>query len=392
MSSYGKIARRTWNSRTFRSLSEDARTLWLYLLTSPHANTLGLYVLRPAYAVDDLQWMGERDRAIPVPIPVSIHTAKDPQPDDVKNVEKALRDAPTRYRNAMTELLLVETSDGTIGLVKYDPAHHLVLIRNFYEFNQFVNSKHVQGAIAKLNDLPDSPLFRDLADALQAAIDDDGNTKKDLYKPLKQAAEARAKAHQKKRKETRTDTSMDTSIQTSIDTSHETSTDTSIDTRTDTKEKEKEKDTSTDKRVHTEEAAPPEPSAASGAPSWMPGDLRKKKRQDAEPSMVTFSVPTQEEIEHAALPRIEELTRGMCKLLKDSKKFPRAFAFVAKQMLDGSDPRAVLYTMVRLHQQQIEGNPWAYATSILQVEEGNFREREHARQKGFSHEPADEGR
>ena len=43
-----------------RSLPEDARTLALYLLTTPHGNLIGCFRMPDAYAAEDLQWPIER--------------------------------------------------------------------------------------------------------------------------------------------------------------------------------------------------------------------------------------------------------------------------------------------------------------------------------------------
>jgi hypothetical protein len=52
---YAQINRKVWNTSCFRSLSKEARDLFFYLTTCPHGNMLGIFVLRPGYALDDLQ-------------------------------------------------------------------------------------------------------------------------------------------------------------------------------------------------------------------------------------------------------------------------------------------------------------------------------------------------
>lgn len=56
MRDYGRVYSAFWQSEEVRSMSEDGRTLALYLLTSPHANLIGCFRLPDAYAADDLQW------------------------------------------------------------------------------------------------------------------------------------------------------------------------------------------------------------------------------------------------------------------------------------------------------------------------------------------------
>lgn len=60
MRDYGKVYTAFWTSEDARSLTEDARTLALYLLTCPHGNMLGCFRLTNAYAADDLMWDVER--------------------------------------------------------------------------------------------------------------------------------------------------------------------------------------------------------------------------------------------------------------------------------------------------------------------------------------------
>ena len=60
MRDYGRVYSSFWQSQDTRALSEDGRTMALYLLTSPHANLIGCFRLTDAYAADDLQWASER--------------------------------------------------------------------------------------------------------------------------------------------------------------------------------------------------------------------------------------------------------------------------------------------------------------------------------------------
>lgn len=60
MRDYGRVYSSFWQSPEIRTLPEDARTLALYLLTSPHGNLIGCFRLPDAYAAEDLQWPIER--------------------------------------------------------------------------------------------------------------------------------------------------------------------------------------------------------------------------------------------------------------------------------------------------------------------------------------------
>ena len=142
MGEYSKIQKRIWNSPTFNRLSEDAKFLWFYLLTCPHGNILGLFVLKPGYACADLGWSEER------------------------------------FRKALQELLTIPLSNGyEKGLISYDEKTCLLLIKNYLEHNPLANPNQVKAALAKLEELPISPLFQEFKRLLK-------QLDKPLYKPL----------------------------------------------------------------------------------------------------------------------------------------------------------------------------------------------------------------
>lgn len=60
MRDYGKVYTAFWTSEDVRAMTEDERTLALYLLTCPHGNMLGCFRLPDAYAAEDLAWQVER--------------------------------------------------------------------------------------------------------------------------------------------------------------------------------------------------------------------------------------------------------------------------------------------------------------------------------------------
>ena len=60
MREYGKVFSRIWESTDFRALSEDGRSLVLYLLTSQHGTIAGVFRVPDGYACEDLQWHSER--------------------------------------------------------------------------------------------------------------------------------------------------------------------------------------------------------------------------------------------------------------------------------------------------------------------------------------------
>jgi len=142
MGKYSKIQKRIWNDPTFNRLSEDAKLLWFYLLSCPHGNTIGLFVLKPGYACADLGWSEER------------------------------------FREALQELSTIPlwNRQGK-GLISYDEDTYLLLIKNYLEHNPLANPNQVKAAKKRLEELPISPLFQELKQLLE-------ELGKPLYQPL----------------------------------------------------------------------------------------------------------------------------------------------------------------------------------------------------------------
>ena len=120
MSRYARVKQKVWNSPKFRRLHGDAKLLWLYLLTSPHGNMIGLYVLKPGYAQADLGWTGIL--------------------------------GGRRYNKALG--LLVEA-----GLILHDADTHMVLIYNYLEHNPLDNPNQLKSAAKRFDEFPDCPLL-----------------------------------------------------------------------------------------------------------------------------------------------------------------------------------------------------------------------------------------
>jgi hypothetical protein len=117
---YVKIATRIWNDETIRSLEhEKSKWLFLYLLTCPHSNMIGLFVVPKLYICHDLEWTMEQ------------------------------LDEP------FAELL-------DEGLIKYDDAVSVVLIPKFLKYNTIENPNQAKAGIKRLHELPQTPLIQEL--------------------------------------------------------------------------------------------------------------------------------------------------------------------------------------------------------------------------------------
>lgn len=115
---YTRVESKFWQDEKMRAVSDDARYLMLYFLTSPHRNILGFYFMPSPYACFDLGWNEER------------------------------------FRKALQELLQA-------GCIKYDKINHVVLIQNYLKHNPLENPNQVKSAIDKLDEIPQTPLIKD---------------------------------------------------------------------------------------------------------------------------------------------------------------------------------------------------------------------------------------
>ena len=123
-SRYIRIATKFWQDEKARRLSDDAKLLYLYVLTSPHSNMAGYYVLPKPYVVYDLQWL------------------------------------PERLDKALAELLHQ-------GLIKYCKQSDVVLIPNFLKYNPIQNQNQAKGAARRVAELPSNTLREDFRTVLE---------------------------------------------------------------------------------------------------------------------------------------------------------------------------------------------------------------------------------
>lgn len=111
---YGTVDRQTWNDEKFRSWDRDTRAVWLYLLTCPHGNRVGCFVLDPLYVASDVQ--------------IDIDRAKE----------------------------CLEFLDDEDRIV-WDPSRRVVCIRRHLRYSPLANPNVVKAAKREVGDLPESP-------------------------------------------------------------------------------------------------------------------------------------------------------------------------------------------------------------------------------------------
>jgi hypothetical protein len=114
---YQKIESRIWNDERFIKLSPLQQRLFLYVLTCPHGNLIGLFVLKKGYIIEDL-------KVLP------------------KDLERDLQ-------------AVLKT-----GMIEYDSALSLVWIKKFLKHNPLTNPNQKKAVPRILADLPKSHLIQ----------------------------------------------------------------------------------------------------------------------------------------------------------------------------------------------------------------------------------------
>ena len=114
---YQKIESRIWHDEKFMKLTPHQQLLFFYILTCPHGNLTGVFVLKPGYATEDIKCLPK---------------------DFKKDLDK-----------------LVE-----IRLISYDHETSVILIHNFLKHNPITNPNQRKAVITQLYSLPKSPLIK----------------------------------------------------------------------------------------------------------------------------------------------------------------------------------------------------------------------------------------
>jgi hypothetical protein len=115
MREFIKVAPSVWGSKRFSKLSDDGKILYLHCLTSPRANSAGLFQGEIGYMMVDLKWNEDRIRAA-----------------------------------------IAETK--ATGLIDYDEDESVFLIDRWFEFNAPTNPKHAMKVFADSLSVPFTPL------------------------------------------------------------------------------------------------------------------------------------------------------------------------------------------------------------------------------------------
>lgn len=136
---YQKIEMKIWNDKRFNSLSMEAQLLFFYLLTSPHSNIVGMYVLKEGYAMEDVK---------------------------------------VKFKKCIEEL-------EEKGMVMRDSQTGLTLIVNFFKYNSFQNQAQLFSAVERITAMPYvDALYKKLYEVLDEIPENDKGTTRQLMAPL----------------------------------------------------------------------------------------------------------------------------------------------------------------------------------------------------------------
>ena len=124
---YIRIATRFWSDEKIEDLSEQARYLYLYILTNQHTNMAGFYRLPAKYIQADLSW-------------------------NVKQLNKPFQELLSK------------------GLIKQDSNRSIILIPNFLRYNKIQNPNQVKSVQKITEELPDNNLFEEFVDCIKQHV------------------------------------------------------------------------------------------------------------------------------------------------------------------------------------------------------------------------------
>ncbi len=121
---YQRVLVKIWHDEKVLTLTDNEKLLFVYLLTSPHSNAIGTFVLKKGYVADDLQWSVKRT---------------------VRNI-----DALTNKE-----------------LIQYDKAVGVLTVCHYLRYNPIENPNQLISAVRLFRALPRSPILSNLARSLE---------------------------------------------------------------------------------------------------------------------------------------------------------------------------------------------------------------------------------
>ncbi len=145
---YSRVSTRFWNDEKSSKWDDSTKLAALYFMTCSHRHLEGIFVLPLPYVCADLHWSQKR-----------VKKAMDTLSED--------------------------------GFLSYDPATHVMLIRNALKYQSPDSENAIKGAIRRIRDVPESPLIKDFQALAKTHCYRDGSPAlaNDFYVRLERALE-----------------------------------------------------------------------------------------------------------------------------------------------------------------------------------------------------------
>lgn len=106
--------------------------------------------------------------------------------------------------------------------------------------------------------------------------------------------------------------------------------------------------------------------------------LKEKKSTKFPNESLPYKLPSKEEINESAQPKLIKDLNKICDELYEKKIFPKVHAFKNKMFKEGKNERAIIHTLTRCYLKKIfKDSPWAYCEKIISIEDGNYNERDY---------------
>jgi len=108
--------------------------------------------------------------------------------------------------------------------------------------------------------------------------------------------------------------------------------------------------------------------------------LNEVKLKEKGGDIKAFSLPSQEIINESSIPKVTSDLNKICDELHETKIFPKAHAFKNTMLKNSKNERSILHTLSRCYLKKTfdkDGGPWAYCIKIINIEDGNFNERDY---------------
>ena len=91
-----------------------------------------------------------------------------------------------------------------------------------------------------------------------------------------------------------------------------------------------------------------------------------------------FEIPTKEELSESSIVKTNGDMEKVCKQLYDAKIFPEVHAFRNKMLKAKKNEKAILHALCHCYL-LAPRDPWPFCKKILDVEDGNYNEKDHTR-------------